>query len=115
MDDIINAALLFDFYGDLLTDKQRRAYGMYYNDNYSLSEISEELSITRQGARDLIRRSADAMRGYDAALGLMQKHNERARLCDEILSALRLYNETHTSTDETINEIISKINRLSEV
>jgi len=115
MDDIVNAALLFDFYGDLLTDKQRRAYGMYYNDNYSLSEISEELSITRQGARDLIRRSADAMRNYDETLGLVQKHGERARLCDDIIAALRLLNETHTGTDKIINEIVSKINRLSEV
>ena len=50
---------LLDIYGALLTDRQRDVLDLYYNDDLSLSEISENLGITRQGVRDAIRRGSD--------------------------------------------------------
>lgn len=50
-------AFLCDFYGDMLTDKQRDVMELYYNDDLSLSEIAENAGITRQGVRDSIKRA----------------------------------------------------------
>lgn len=50
-------AMLFDFYGDLLTERQKEFYDLYYNDDLSLAEIAENYDITRQGVRDIIVRA----------------------------------------------------------
>ena len=54
-------AMLYDFYGDLLTDRQKEFYDLYYNEDLSLSEIAENNGITRQGVRDVIVRAEAAM------------------------------------------------------
>ena len=50
-------ALLYDFYGDMLTDRQKEFYDLYYNEDLSLAEIAENYGITRQGVRDVIVRA----------------------------------------------------------
>ena len=50
--------LLFDFYGDLLTDRQKEFYDLYHNEDLSLAEIAENAGITRQGVRDVLVRAA---------------------------------------------------------
>lgn len=54
-------AMLFDFYGDLLTDRQKEFYDLYYNEDLSLAEIAENYGISRQGVRDVIVRAEAAM------------------------------------------------------
>ena len=49
--------MLFDFYGELLTDRQKEFYDLYYNEDLSLSEIAENYGISRQGVRDVIVRA----------------------------------------------------------
>ena len=114
MDDHNQAVLLFDFYGDLLTERQRTAYGMYYNDNLSLSEIAEELSVSRQGARDAVQRAADGLRAYEARLGLVFKHNERTRLIEDIVGDVKKLSDSNNSSKH-IDTLIQKIQLLSEV
>ena len=53
----LGITILLDFYGDMLTEKQRDFLGYYYNDDLSLSEIAENEGITRQGVRDSIKRA----------------------------------------------------------
>lgn len=52
MDEILHLTLLYDFYGELLTEKQKQVFDLHYQDDLSLSEIGEELSISRQAVRD---------------------------------------------------------------
>lgn len=54
-------AMLFDFYGDLLTERQKEFYDLYYNEDLSLAEIAENYGISRQGVRDVIVRAEAAM------------------------------------------------------
>ena len=54
-------AMLYDFYGDLLTDRQKEFYDLYYNEDLSLAEIAENYGISRQGVRDFIVRAEAAM------------------------------------------------------
>ena len=66
--------MLFDFYGEILTDKQKDAFDLYYNEDLSLSEISEHLSITRQAVRDAVLRSENILRDMENKLGLIAKY-----------------------------------------
>jgi hypothetical protein len=73
MEKNMEVSLLLDFYGELLKDKVRRATELYYNDDLSLSEISLELGITRQGVRDLIKRAELNLYGFEEKLGLQKR------------------------------------------
>ena len=64
---------LFDFYGAVLTERQRLAVNFYYNDDLSLSEVAEELGISRQGVRASLRRSEEILRELESKLGLVKR------------------------------------------
>lgn len=66
---------LFDLYGGLLTDKQRDCLNMYFYDDLSLSEISEELGVSRQAVHDLLKRVEQTLEKYEDKLGLLAKND----------------------------------------
>ena len=73
MDNLIERGMLFDFYGDLLTEHQQKIYSSVISDDLSLSELSEEEGISRQGIHDIIRRCDKLLQGYEEKLGLVDK------------------------------------------
>ena len=66
-------ALLFDFYGDMLTERQREFYDLYYNEDLSLSEIAENYGIARQGVRDVIVRAEAALTELEDKTGIIRR------------------------------------------
>lgn len=86
----LNIGYLLDFYGDVLSQRRRDALDFYYNDDMSLSEIAEEMNISRQGVRDLIKNAEEELAFYEEKLGLAKKfadaqsHAKRAlELCEQ--------------------------------
>lgn len=73
MEKSIEISLLFDFYGQLLSEKKREASSLYFNEDLSLSEIAEHMGITRQGVSDLIRRSESELYEFENKLGLYSR------------------------------------------
>lgn len=73
MDKSMEISLLFDFYGELLSEKKREAASLYFNEDLSLSEIAEHMGITRQGVSDLIRRSQSELYGFEDKLGVYSR------------------------------------------
>ena len=73
MEKIVRQGMLFDLYGELLTDHQREIYGLLVNDDMSLSELAEQYGISRQGVHDLIRRCDRQLEGYEEKLHLLEK------------------------------------------
>jgi predicted DNA-binding protein YlxM (UPF0122 family) len=69
-------AMLLDFYGELLTEKQRETMDLYYNEDLSLAEIAEPLNISRQGVRDLIKKAEEELFFYEEKLGLAKKFDD---------------------------------------
>ena len=65
--------LLFDYYGDLLSESQRNYFESYYFDNLSLSEIAENEEITRQAVRDNLKKGENNLFEYEEKLGFMKK------------------------------------------
>ncbi len=68
--------MLFDFYGDLLTDRQKEFYDLYYNDDLTLAEIAENYDITRQGVRDIIVRAERTLEDIEEKTGLIRRYRE---------------------------------------
>lgn len=66
----VQIADLLDLYGNMLTEKQRNAMELYYQDDLSLAEISELSGITRQGVRDALKRSEEILFETEERLGL---------------------------------------------
>lgn len=106
MEKIVEQGLLYDFYGELLTEHQRRIYeDAVYND-LSLSEIAHEQGISRQGVHDLIKRCNNILEDYENKLHLIEQFNE-------IKKRVRSMNEL--AADETIGheQLKKEIARLS--
>lgn len=85
-------ALLFDFYGDMLTDRQKEFYDLYYNEDLSLAEIAENYNITRQGVRDVIVRAEGILTELEDKTGIIkrfQKMQEHLNDIDEAANELR--------------------------
>jgi len=89
-------AMLYDFYGDLLTDRQKEFYDLYYNEDLSLAEIAEIYGISRQGVRDVIVRAETAMTEIEDKTHLIRRfHRMRSELdainaaADRLLAAAR--------------------------
>lgn len=106
MDKNIEIGLLMDFYGELLTDRQKDIMDLYYNDNLSLSEIAEELEISKQGVQDNIKRAEKSLYEVERKLGLLEKfqnHSEKINSAIKILSEVKLScNDTRLSEIEDI-------------
>ena len=80
----LEISLLLDFYGEMLTEKQRDMVDYYYNDDLSLSEIAENEGITRQGVRDSIKRAEAQMLEMEERLGLARRFRKMAADIEEI-------------------------------
>lgn len=76
IDEVIQTSLLYDFYGSLLTDRQREVMELYYGENLSLSEIAAEFSISRQGVHDALKNAERALHEYEQKLGLVAKFQQ---------------------------------------
>lgn len=76
LSEIVEYALLYDFYGALLKDKNRSIFEDYMFNDMTLSEIAEEREITRQGVRDIVNRSKIRLSEYENRLGLIKRFNK---------------------------------------
>src|SRR5690606_23897528 len=88
MKDVARIALLFDFYGPLLTERQQELIRAYYLEDHSLAEIADADGVSRQAVHELIRRSEAALQEYEQRLGFVAEHQRRLRLLDELQEAL---------------------------
>ena len=104
-------AVLIDFYGEMLTAKQRDFLEDYYNDDLSLSEIAENEGITRQGVRDAIKRAETQLQDMENRLGVAKRYEELRKGLDEIISVsnqIAEYNLRHSLSKE-INDYSVRI------
>jgi len=81
----LNISILLDFYGDMLTDKQRDVVELYYNEDLSLAEIAEHSGITRQGVRDSIKRAESQLFEYETKLKLAARFSDMQESFEEII------------------------------
>ncbi len=83
-EDRVMQSLLLDFYGELLTDKQRECCELHFNEDLSLAEIAEQSGISRQGVWDNIRRGVAALEEIEEKTGLIRRFSETQKGLDEL-------------------------------
>jgi predicted DNA-binding protein YlxM (UPF0122 family) len=100
---------LLDFYGEMLNERRRTVLDMYYNEDMSLSEIADALGITRQGARDLIKKAGDELLLFEEKLGMAKKFRLLCECTDRAEAIITAKPDDTSSLLEILSEIRSII------
>lgn len=107
MEKRFEISLLFDFYGELLTVKQKDIMDMYFNNDLSLSEIAEINNTSRQAIHDTIKTCEKVLVVYEGKLKLLSKDNKLKEISNKII--LELDNLQSNIKDEKMNQLIYDI------
>lgn len=113
MEKLAKMALLADFYGPLLTEKQQNVWDLHYQQDLSLAEIAEVEHISRQAVHDLLKRTERILAEYEEKLGLVQRFwTEREKLMEvqALLQGLDEHDFSSPAAWDRHQEIRSKIN-----
>ena len=86
MDETLKNTMLFDFYGEMLTEKQKEYYDLYYNEDLSLSEIAESAGISKQGVYDIVIRAEKTLLKIEEKTGIIQKWVEARSLLEQTVA-----------------------------
>lgn len=107
---IVEQSMLYDFYGELLTDHQKKIYEDVVFNDMSLTEIASEQGITRQGVHDLIKRCDKILNAYEEKLHLVEKFTKTKKDVETIRNLCISFSDTNdTDTINRISEISDKI------
>lgn len=84
MDKVYETSLLLDFYGQLLTDRQYEILDLHYNNDFTLTEIAEQLNISRQGVYDNEKHGRAILIDYENKLGLLSKFSQQKKKAEQV-------------------------------
>ncbi len=104
--DAVEMLLLFDYYGDMLTERQRMCLDLRYNQDLSLAEIAEELGVSRQGVHDNIIRAEAHLQKMEAKTGCVRRYLRSRTAMLTILSAVA---DLEHHADPAVREAAVKI------
>ena len=106
MDNVLRNTLLYDFYGDLLTERQKNIYHMYFCEDLSLAEIGSKLGISRQAVNFSLKQAQKSFDTYEEALRLVERHACARDCMTKLRQALEAQNYADSIT------ILSKLDDL---
>ena len=111
MNEILEKALLYDFYGELLTPHQKDIYEQYILEDLSLSEIATNQGISRQGIHDLVRRCEKTLEGYEDKLHLVKKF---LAIRDNVSEIEELFSRYDKEDELTVDELMVNLRKISK-
>lgn len=108
-------SLLLDFYGELLTENKREALDLYYNEDLSLSEISAQMNISRQGARDSVKKGEALLLDFEDKLGLAKRFSDVGESLESLSAELRSIADKDGASEigDELRDIADKLSKLS--
>ncbi len=112
----LNISLLLDFYGDILTERQNEMLDMYYNEDFSLAEIAERFSISRQGVRSVLKKGETILIDMEEKLNLASRFSKMLKKSAEIATKLENINKNINNNDisSMIRSLINEIKEMAE-
>ncbi|SHI81155.1 hypothetical protein SAMN02745975_00672 [Geosporobacter subterraneus DSM 17957] len=114
-DKMLQISLLYDFYGQLLTEKQQEVVQLYYNNDYSLGEISEQLNVSRQAVYDTIKRTEKVLFEYEEKLGLVEKFINTQKDIERILEIVEKIEHQIGSAKADLSDFREEIKRIRTI
>ncbi len=102
----LKISLLLDFYGAILTEKQRESLELYYNEDLSLAEIAEIASISRQGVRDNIKRGENILLEMEEKLGFFAKYSDLDEIMEQLTNLaenIKAVNSSRSNSPDIFN------------
>ena len=112
--DALEMALLLDYYGGMLTDKQRECFDMRYNQDLSLGEIAEMLGVSRQAVNDNLTRTEAALRRMEENIGCVKRDRRNRKALQDILSAATVLDASSDPAVATLGRSILEAVRTIE-
>ena len=104
-----NISYLLDFYGEILSEKKRGVMELYYNEDLSLAEIAEQIGISRQGVRDIIKKTEEELFFWEEKLGLAKRDLELRGRAERILSLLHREQNVSPELESEIRALLEDI------
>ena len=114
MEDRVEISLLMDYYGPLLTEKQKSIMELYYNEDLSLAEIAELNNTSRQAIHDLIKRCYKQFLAYESKLNLLKKSLEKEKKILKFLDEKEIKDERKEELLSLLREIMASLNETEE-
>ena len=113
--DALQMTLLFDYYGDLLTERQRQCFDMRHNQDLSLAEIAEELHVSRQGVFDNLSRAEALLVNMEEKTGCMRR-DMQCRAAAQLIrkKKKKLFEIDHENATNIANQILQIVDQLEE-
>lgn len=111
LEKIERVVLLFDFYGPLLTEKQQKVMSLRYENDLSLTEIGQQINITRQAVYDILKRSVSQLEDYETRLELVSKFSKTQK---ELQSIYDLLNKTEAPDSRELAAAVNSIKKILE-
>ena len=113
--DALEMTLLFDYYGDLLTERQRMCFDLHYNQDLSLAEIAEELQVSRQGVHDNINRAEALLRNMEETTGCVGRDLAYRKAIRQVLDqAESLLQYKDEAVSQAAQQIVSAVSGIEE-
>lgn len=110
IDKMVEIEILYSQYSSLLTEKQREIISLYYEEDYSLGEISQFLNISRQSVHDTLKRSEKSLREYEEKLGMISRSEKIDELLNKVDESI-----VKNSNKETIDEVKLILDEIREL
>lgn len=103
-------SILYDYYGELLKDNQANIIDLYYNQDLSLSEIAEEINISRQGVHDALKRAEKSLMDYEKKIKLHEKYEKYHKSAENIVNIIRSIDDEKYK--DKIEQIINEAGKI---
>ena len=104
--DALEMTLLFDYYGELLTDRQKMCFDLRHNQDLSLAEIAQELQVSRQGVHDNLSRAEALLVNMEEKTGCVRRDMQCRRAAKEILLVAEILSQNE---DNTVSQLAGQI------
>jgi len=111
LDKTIEVSILFDYYGKLLTDKQKKIFELYYFQDLSLGEIADNLNISRQGVFDHLHRAEDTLKNYEKKLQLVQRNKKNYKIINELIEYVKNSNNIKNKDRQYLLNRLKNMNK----
>ncbi len=115
IDKTAKMSILYDYYGRLLTEKQSRIFTLYHDDNLSLSEIGDELDVSKQGIHDALKKAETALEDFETKLRLVensQKNEDIISNTKEIIKKISDDGRAYKEIKKELTKIEKNIDKL---